>query len=136
MLFRQFAIGALVGFAISGAILGFAATASAAGDPTKGEEVYSRCQGCHSIDTNRIGPMHKCLFGRKAGSIAGFNYSKAMRESGITWDETNFDKFITSPRAAVPGTRMPFAGIPDATDRANLIAYLKTFSGPAAGCPQ
>jgi cytochrome c len=97
----------------------------AASDPTRGEQIYHRCQGCHSIDANRVGPRHAGLFGRHAGSLDDYNYSDAMRAAGIVWDETTLDQFLTAPRKFIPGTKMPFAGIPDAQERADLIAYLK-----------
>jgi cytochrome c len=97
----------------------------AAGDPAKGEALYARCQGCHSIERNRVGPMHRGLFGRQAGSVDGFSYSAAMKDSGILWNETTLDAFLTAPRQLVPGTRMTYAGIADAQERADLIAWLK-----------
>lgn len=99
--------------------------ASAGGDPAKGEALYARCQGCHSIDRNRVGPLHRGLFGRTAGSVAGFSYSKAMKQSGIVWDEATLDEFLAHPREVVPGTKMTYAGIADPQERADLIAYLK-----------
>jgi cytochrome c len=99
--------------------------ARADGDPAKGEQIYKRCQGCHSIDRNRIGPMHKGLFGRPAGSVPGFLYSDAMKNSGIVWSEQTLDQFLQGPRKMVPGTKMTYAGVPDAQERADLIAYLK-----------
>jgi len=101
------------------------ARAQTVGDPTEGEAIYKRCQGCHSIDQNRTGPMHRGLFGRPAGSVAGFNYSDAMKASGIVWDEATLDAFLAAPRDYVPGTRMTYAGIKDAQERADLIAYLR-----------
>ncbi len=110
-------------------LLGAAGDASAAGDltgdPAKGEALYARCQGCHSIARNRVGPLHRGLFGRTAGSVDGFNYSKAMNESGIVWDEATLDDFLAHPRQTVPGTKMTYAGIADAQERADLIASLK-----------
>jgi cytochrome c len=99
-------------------------------DPAHGEEIYARCQGCHSIDRNRTGPKHLGLFGRKAGSVEGFTYSKAMRESGIAWDEATLDKFLENPRGVVPGTKMTYAGVKDAQERADLIAYLRQATKP------
>ncbi len=99
--------------------------ARADGDPAKGEDIYKRCQGCHSIDRNRIGPMHKGLFGRTAGSVPGFAYSDAMKNSGIVWSEQTLDQFLQGPRKMVPGTKMTYAGVPDPQERADLIAYLK-----------
>ena len=106
-------------------LLAASGPALSAGDPAKGEALYARCQGCHSIERNRVGPMHRGLFGRRAGSVDGFNYSKAMKESGIVWDEATLDDFLAHPRETVPGTRMTYAGIPDAQERADLIAWLK-----------
>jgi cytochrome c len=101
------------------------------GDPTRGEQIYHRCQGCHSIDANRVGPRHAGLFGRPAGSLDDYNYSDAMRASGVVWDEPTLDQFLTAPRKFIPGTKMPFAGIPDAQERADLIAYLKQATAEA-----
>lgn len=100
------------------------------GDPAKGEQLYHRCQGCHSIDRNRIGPMHKGLFGRTAGTVPGFSYSSAMKNSGIVWNEETLDRYLENPRQMVPGTRMTYAGIKDAQERADLIAYLKQATKP------
>ena len=99
--------------------------AHATGDAARGEALYARCRGCHSIERNRIGPMHRGLFGRAAGSVAGFAYSEAMKNSGIVWDEATLDDFLAHPRQTVPGTKMTYAGIADAQERADLIAYLK-----------
>jgi cytochrome c len=98
---------------------------AAEGDPTRGEQIYRRCQGCHSIDANRVGPRHAGLFGRRAGSLDDYSYSDAMRGSSVVWEETTLDRFLAAPRKFIPGTKMPFAGIPDAEERAALIAYLK-----------
>jgi len=102
----------------------------AEGDPVKGEELYHRCQGCHSIDRNRIGPMHKGIFGRTAGTVPGFSYSSAMKNSDIVWNEDTLARFLENPRQLVPGTKMTYAGIKDAKDRADLIAYLKQATKP------
>jgi cytochrome c len=97
----------------------------APGDPARGETIYHKCQGCHSIDRNRVGPMHKGLFGRQAGSLPDFDYSAAMKNSGIVWNEQTLDRFLADPRGVVPGTKMTYAGVKNAQDRADLIAYLK-----------
>jgi cytochrome c len=106
------------------------ADARAGGDPTRGEQIYHRCQGCHSIDRNRVGPMHKGLFGRPAGTVPGFAYSDAMKNSGIVWTEQTLDRFLQGPRKMVPGTKMTYAGVADAQDRADLIAYLVVATKP------
>jgi cytochrome c len=106
-------------------VLALAAPALADGDVTRGRKVYERCQGCHSIDRNRAGPRHRGLFGRRAGTVPGFEYSKAMRRSGIVWTAVTLDRFLAAPLKAVPGTIMGFDGVKDPRERADLIAYLK-----------
>ena len=115
-------LSCLLGALLVGAV---STIARADGDPAKGEDIYKRCQGCHSIERNRIGPMHKGLFGRTAGTVPGFTYSDAMKNSGIVWSEQTLDQFLQGPRKMVPGTKMTYAGVPDAQERADLIAYLK-----------
>lgn len=101
--------------------------ARADGDPARGEMRFEECKTCHTLErgVNNVGPSLFGLFGRKAGSVEDFRYSPAMKMSGITWTPQTFDKFIADPQMAVPGNRMPFAGVPDAGDRADLIAYLE-----------
>lgn len=88
----------------------------------------SICALCHTAEKghNNIGPSLYGVVGRKAGTAPGFNYSKAMTSSGITWDADAIDVFITAPKAKVPGTKMPYAGLKDAAKRQAIIAYLKT----------
>lgn len=76
--------------------------------------------------TNGIGPGLSGVVGRHAGSVSGFMYSEAMKKSNIVWDEKSLDMFIMAPQKVLPGTRMPFPGIPDQKDRQNLIAFLET----------
>lgn len=102
-----------------------ALAARAGGDPVHGAEIYQRCQACHSIEHDLVGPRHAGLFGRNAGSVPGFPYSEAMRNSGITWSETTLNAFLSGPQAYVPGTFMTFTGLPDPRERADVIAYLK-----------
>jgi len=104
------------------------AAAFAAANPVEGERVYMRCIGCHSLDRNRTGPKHCGLFGRKAGSVEGYQYSRAMSTYAIVWDQLSLDTFLRAPLRAVPGTTMGFAGIKDKQDRHNLIAYLEQAS--------
>jgi cytochrome c len=99
---------------------------AAAGDPVAGEAIYARCIGCHSVEQNRTGPKHCGLFGRRAGSTPGYDYSAAMKRSKIVWGERTLDRFLADPLKALPGTAMTYAGVPDARERADLIAYLKT----------
>jgi cytochrome c len=91
----------------------------------QGEQVYARCQACHSLDVDRTGPHHCGLFGRRAGSVPGFDYSEAMKRSGITWNAQTLDRFLANPAAMVPGTEMTYAGVRDPGERAALIAWLQ-----------
>lgn len=80
---------------------------------------------CHALAYDRVGPRHCGLFGRRAGSIPGFDYSPAMTRSNIVWGETTLDRFLTSPLKMVPGTSMTYDGVADPAERADLIAYLE-----------
>ena len=103
-----------------------AAKAEAAdGDAARGEAIYQRCLACHSLEHDRVGPRHCGLFGRTAGSVPGYAYSSAMKKYGVTWNEQTLDHFIENPLKTVPGTKMGYAGVKDAQERADLIAYLK-----------
>jgi cytochrome c len=93
------------------------------GDATRGKALYQGCAACHSIDENDLGPRHRGVVGRPAGSIADYNYSPALKGSGLTWDEATLDRWLTNPSALVPGTKM-FFKIDDAQSRADIIAYL------------
>ena len=117
---RAIGAGALLGTAFALAPL----FCLAAGDAKRGEAVYSRCLACHAIEYDRTGPRHCGLIGRRAGSVPGFNYSDAMKHSGITWNANTLDRFLAAPTKAVPGTAMGYDGVKDAGERADLIAYL------------
>ena len=114
------------------AILALSAPPAAA-DAARGERVYERCLACHALAYDRVGPRHCGLIGRRAGAVQGFAYSGAMRESGIVWNAKTLDRFLADPPGAVPGTTMTYAGIADARDRADLIAYLAR-AGRSAEC--
>jgi cytochrome c len=115
-------------FAIIAALAALGAPAHAA-DANRGSELYeSRCFGCHSLDANRIGPMHRGVFGRKAGSVADFNYSTQVKNAAIVWDEATLDRWLTNTQAVIPGTRMNFR-VAAPEDRADIIAFLKRESG-------
>jgi cytochrome c len=106
-----------------------AAPAAAAGNAANGAQVFARCAICHSNakgEGNKIGPNLFGVVGRKAGTVAGFSYSAAMKSAGFAWTNDRLDAYITSPALAVPGNKMPFAGLPSAGQRADLIAYLDT----------
>lgn len=114
-----------VSFALLVAVSCASLPASAA-DAERGEALYnSRCIACHSADANRVGPKHRGVFGRKAGSVPDFNYSGAVRNSGVVWDEQTLDQWLADPKALIPGQRMNFR-VADPADRTDLIAYLKT----------
>lgn len=101
----------------------------------RGEQIYARCAACHAIDTNRTGPQHCGLFGRRAGTAPGFEaYSKAMRESAVVWDERSLDVFLEAPMQAVPGTSMGYAGVKGQGERADLIAWLREATRPGTRC--
>ncbi|HTO65203.1 MAG TPA: c-type cytochrome [Bradyrhizobium sp.] len=100
------------------------AGAEAAGDAARGEALYRDCQACHSFDKNQIGPMHRGVFGRTAGSVPGFDYSEALKNAKIIWTEANLDKWLADPEVLVPGSKMYFS-VDKAGDRADLIAFLK-----------
>jgi len=120
--------------AAAGAVLALAAAAGeAAPDPVHGEEVYGRCVACHALASDRVGPRHCGVVGRRAGSVPGFDYSPAMKRSKLTWDAKTLDRFLANPMKVVPGTSMTYAGVPDAKDRADLVAYLRK-AGESAAC--
>ncbi len=100
--------------------------ASFTGDAKSGEQVFVACKTCHAIDKNMIGPMLKGVVGRKAGSIAGYTYSAANKNSGITWTPEKLFQYLEAPQRVVPGTKMTYPGLKDAQKRADVIAYLKT----------
>lgn len=102
--------------------------ASLTGDAVKGEKVFAQCKACHVAEAgkNRVGPSLWAVVGRTAGSIAGFNYSKANKDSGVTWSEDVLFTYLEAPAKFMPGTRMAFGGLKQAQDRADVIAFLKT----------
>ena len=99
-------------------------TAVGAGDAKRGEQLYNRCAACHALGFDRVGPRHCGVLGRRAGGIKGFDYSMAMRKSGIVWNARTLDRFIADPLGVIPGTTMTYAGIKDSAERADLIAFL------------
>ncbi|MFN3696703.1 MAG: c-type cytochrome [Pseudobdellovibrio sp.] len=107
-------------------ITGVFAFAKTPGDPVHGKQIYeSRCTGCHSVDTNRTGPKHFGVFGRKAGALADYEYSTALKKSRFKWSEKNLDQWLKGPNSFVPGSKMGFS-VPIKADRLDLISYLKT----------
>lgn len=98
-----------------------------AGNAAQGEQAFAKCMLCHAKDKrNGIGPGLLGVIGRHAGSVPGFSYSQAMKNSSIVWDKESLDAFIMAPQRVLPGNTMPFPGIPDQEERNDLIAYLET----------
>jgi len=102
--------------------------ASLTGDAAKGKTAFVTCQTCHAVEAgvNKIGPSLHAVVGRKAGTIAGFSYSPANKNSGITWTPEKLFQYLEKPQRVVPGTKMVFPGFSDAQKRADVIAYLGT----------
>ena len=94
-----------------------------AGDATHGKTLYQICMGCHSLDEDDVGPRHRGVVGRVAGTVPGYAYSPALKNSHIVWDRDSLDRWLTNPQGLVPGAKMFFA-MPSAQDRADVIAYL------------
>ena len=108
------------------------ATASLAQDAVVGEKVFAVCKVCHQVGEtakNAVGPVLNGIIGRKAGTYAGYNYSDANKNSGLTWDEPTFRDYIKDPKAKIPGTKMIYAGLKDEQKAGDLLAYLKQY-GP------
>jgi cytochrome c len=103
-----------------------AGAARADGDAVRGEARFQDCAACHKLEAgaNNVGPSLHGIFTRKAGELPDFRYSPALKHSGIVWTPETLDAFLTNPQALVPGNRMPYAGMADAGNRADLIAYL------------
>lgn len=112
--------------AVIGAFLN-ASPSLADGDAKSGKKVFNKCRACHVADQekNKVGPHLVGLFDRKAGSVDGFSYSDAMRESGIVWTEETLTSYLEKPKKFVPGTKMIFTGIRKPEQVSDLIAYLK-----------
>jgi cytochrome c len=99
-------------------------------DADKGKTVFNQCRACHKVGENArngVGPVLNGLFGRKAGTVKGYNYSNANKNSGFTWDEATFKEYIKNPRKKMPGTKMAYAGLKQDNRIADLVAYLKLF---------
>jgi len=104
--------------------------ARADGDSARGEARFQDCAACHKLEagSNNVGPSLYRIFERKAAALSDFRYSPAMKRSGISWTPEMLDKFIADPQAMVPANRMPYAGMADPSDRADLVAYLAKMS--------
>ena len=135
-------VALFVKMTLAASILAGASFANEIGDIEAGKKLFSQCKGCHQIGTgakDRIGPHMNGIFGRRAGAHDGFKYSKSMQRAGtdgLTWTAETLDAYIENPRALVSKTRMSFRGMKDATDRANLLAYLRDFSDSPSNLPE
>ena len=119
---RGFVFVALLAVAGSGEV--------SAQDAAAGEKVFGVCKACHQVGEtakNNVGPQLNGLFGRKSGTIPGYNYTAANKDSGLTWDEATFREYIKDPKAKIPGTKMIYAGLKDEQRTNDLVAYLKQF---------
>jgi len=118
------------GLAIAGFLL-VAGPAHAEGDVAKGEQVFKKCMACHTVNdkTNKVGPHLVGIVGRPVASVEGYNYSESMKAHGATgavWDEAALQAYLENPKAVVEKSKMAFAGLKKADERADLIAFLKT----------
>jgi len=112
--------------------------AALAQDAAAGEKIFAQCRACHQIGPtakNAVGPVLNALFGRKSGSVEGYNYSDANKNSGIVWDEPTFAEYIKDPKAKIPGTKMIYAGLKDEKRIQDLTAYLKQFDASGNKAP-
>lgn len=121
----------LIAMAAAGAVTLGSAAMAADGDAAKGKKVYNKCKACHVVDAekNRVGPHLKGLIGRVAGTVEGYKYSKANKESGITWTEQVLFEYLENPKKYMKGTKMAFPGLRKEQDRWNVIAYIKEAGG-------
>lgn len=118
------------GIVAAGLFAAHAATSHAAGDAAHGAQLYEqRCGACHAVDANRVGPLHRDVFGRKAGAVPAYDYSPALRDSKVRWDEATLNAWLADPEKLIPGQRMGYA-VNNAGDRVDLIAYLRSVSKP------
>jgi cytochrome c2 len=104
-----------------------AGLAHAQGDTKHGQKLFEECHACHAVErgVNGVGPSLYGIFGRRAAELDDFRYSPALKKSGITWTPKTLDAYIADPQKAVPANRMPYAGMPEARDRADLIMYMQ-----------
>lgn len=129
--------GTLTPFA-SGVTVAQEAAVPPAGDAAAGEKVFAKCRSCHQIGAgahNAVGPELNGVIGRHSGIVAGYDYSAANKNSGLTWDEATFRDYIKGPQAKVPGTKMTFSGLTRQRDIDDIVAFLKQFDADGAKHP-
>jgi cytochrome c len=121
-----------VSLALASAILAAPIAALAdTGNAANGAIIFKKCMVCHTLEAgkNKIGPSLQGVIGRTAGTAANYNYSEGMKaagKSGVVWNEQTLDQYLSGPKKFVPGNKMPFPGLPQAQDRADVIAYIKS----------
>lgn len=109
----------LIGWSLASPTLAMAA------DAANGKALYqTRCAACHALDFNGLGPLHRGMFGRAAGAVKDFNYSPALKASGLVWNEAALERWLADPEKTVPGQRMG-VNVPEAKDRADIISFMK-----------
>ena len=109
-------------------LMAVASAVFAAGDAVRGQQLYeSRCIACHSVDQSRVGPAHQGVFGRRAGRVADYDYSAALKASKVVWSEKTLNAWLENPERTIPGQKMGYR-VTEALDRADLVAYLKEVS--------
>jgi cytochrome c len=121
----------IAGISAFAALLAATQATAAGGDPKAGQTVFAQCAACHKIDTtgkSGIGPNLNKVIGRTSGTLTGFKYSPAMVAAKRAWTEAALDAYLAAPAKAIPGNRMPYAGLKSAADRKNVIAYIKSAS--------
>lgn len=110
------------------ALCALAANACAAGDAVNGKLLYGvHCIACHSVDVGMAGPPHRGVFGRQAGAVPDYPYSRALKNSRVVWNETTLKLWLTNPEKLIPGQAMNYS-VSDPKARADLVAYLKSLS--------
>ena len=130
-----------IGFLTAGIPANLTTASARTADAERGRALYDQCKRCHQVGSgarHRIGPQLNDLFGRTAGSLDDYRYSRAMRAAGsggLVWTETALDAFLQNPAGVVPKSRMSFGGLAERDDRADLLAWLRGFSGDRSGLP-
>ena len=133
-LFKTLLVAALLAVPASAAL----AQDATHGDAAAGEKVFTKCKSCHQVGENAknfIGPELNGIIGRKSASLAGYNYSDAMKASGLTWDDATFRDYIKDPKAKVPGNKMAFAGLSKDKDIADVEAFLAQYGADGKKAP-
>ena len=119
-------LSCVLGGAVVLLLLNLVAHAQGLGDAQRGAQVFAQCKICHSLEAgkNMVGPSLRGLIGRKAGSVPGYAYSSAMKNANVTWNDDTLSKYLSDPKAFIPGDKMVFTGIKDPSRLGDLLAYL------------